>query len=58
VHTTEQAGGSKDPNSLVLGNHDEFHRVQIISINYTSFEELLDKLRVSTRRDDHFMEVL
>jgi hypothetical protein len=27
VHTTEQAGGSKDPDSLVLGNHDEFHGV-------------------------------
>jgi hypothetical protein len=36
VHTTEQAGGSEDTNSLVLGNHDEF------SINYTSFGELHD----------------
>jgi hypothetical protein len=42
VHTTKQAGGSKDPDSLVLGNHDEFHGVQEISINYTSSEELLD----------------
>jgi hypothetical protein len=25
VHTIEQAGGSEDPDSLVLGNHDEFH---------------------------------
>jgi hypothetical protein len=43
VHTTEQAGGSEDPDSLVLGNHDEFHEVQEISINYTSFVELLDR---------------
>jgi hypothetical protein len=42
VHTIEQAGGSKDPDSLVLGNHDEFHGVQEISINYTSFGELFD----------------
>jgi hypothetical protein len=42
VHTTEQAGGLKDPNSLVLGNHDEFHGVQEIFINYTSSGELLD----------------
>jgi hypothetical protein len=42
VHTIEQAGGSEDPDSLVLGNHDEFHGVQEISINYTSFGELLD----------------
>jgi hypothetical protein len=43
VHTTEQTGGSKDLDSLVLGNHDEFHGVQEISINYTSFRELLDR---------------
>jgi hypothetical protein len=43
VHTTEQAGGSEDPDSLVLGNHDEFHGVQEISINYTSSGELLDR---------------
>jgi hypothetical protein len=42
VHTTEHAGGSEDPDSLVLGNHDEFHGVQEVSINYTSFRELLD----------------
>jgi hypothetical protein len=42
VHTTEQVGGSKDPNSLVLGNHDEFHGVQEIFINCTSSGELLD----------------
>jgi hypothetical protein len=42
VHSVEQAGGSKDPDSLILENHDEFHGVQEISINYTSFEELLD----------------
>jgi hypothetical protein len=42
VHITEQAGGSKDPNSLVLGNHDEFHVIQEISINYTSSGELID----------------
>jgi hypothetical protein len=43
VHTTEQAGGLEDPDSLVLGNHDEFHGVKEISINYTSFRELLDR---------------
>jgi hypothetical protein len=42
VHTTEQAGGLEDPDSLVLGNHDEFYGVQEISINYTSSGELLD----------------
>jgi hypothetical protein len=43
VHTTEQAGGSEDPDSLILGNHDEFHGMQEISINYTSSGELLDR---------------
>jgi hypothetical protein len=42
VNITEQAGGSEDVGSLVLGNHDEFHGVQEISINYTSSRELLD----------------
>jgi hypothetical protein len=42
VQTIEQAGGSKDPDSLILGNHDEFHGVQEISINYTSFGELFE----------------
>jgi hypothetical protein len=42
VHTTEQAKGSKDPDFLILGNHDEFYGVKEISINYTSFRELLD----------------
>jgi hypothetical protein len=46
VHTTEQAGGSEDPDSLILGNHDEFHRVQEISINYTSSGKLLDHTTV------------
>jgi hypothetical protein len=43
VHTTEQARGSEDSDSLILGNHDKFHMVQKISINYTSFGELLDR---------------
>jgi hypothetical protein len=43
VHTAEQAGGSEDPDSLVLGNHDEFYGVREISINYTSSGELLDR---------------
>jgi hypothetical protein len=42
VRTTEQAGGSEDPDSLILGNHDEFHGVQKMSINYTNSRELLD----------------
>jgi hypothetical protein len=42
VHTIEQAGGSEDLDSLVLRNHDEFHGVQEISINYTSSGELFD----------------
>jgi hypothetical protein len=28
MHTIEQTGGSKDHDSLVLGNHDEFHVAQ------------------------------
>jgi hypothetical protein len=49
VHTTEQDGGSEDPDYLVLRNHDEFHRVQEISINYNSSGELLTVLqRLST----------
>jgi hypothetical protein len=43
VHTIEQVGGSEDSDSLVLGNHDEFHGMQEISINYTSFRELFDR---------------
>jgi hypothetical protein len=43
MHTIEQTGGSEDLDSLVLGNHDEFHRVKEIFINYTSFGELLDR---------------
>jgi hypothetical protein len=43
VHTIEQARGSKDLDSLVLRNHDEFHGVQKIFINYTSSGELLDR---------------
>jgi hypothetical protein len=42
MHTIKQVGGSEDPDSLVLGNHDEFHGVQEIFINYTSSEELFD----------------
>jgi hypothetical protein len=42
IHTTEQAGGSEDLDSLVFGNHDEFHEVHEIFINYTSSGELLD----------------
>jgi hypothetical protein len=42
MHTIEQAGGSNDPDSLVLRNHYEFHGVQEIFINYTSSRELLD----------------
>jgi hypothetical protein len=43
MHTIEQVGGSEDPDSLVLGNYDEIHRVQEISINYTSSGELFDR---------------
>jgi hypothetical protein len=42
MHTIKQVGGSEDPDSLVLGNHDEFHGVQEIFINYTSPGELFD----------------
>jgi hypothetical protein len=42
MHITEQAGGSEDPDSLILKNHDEFYGVQKISINYTSSRELHD----------------
>jgi hypothetical protein len=40
MHTIEHAGGSEDSDSLVLGNHDEIHGVQEISINYISSGEL------------------
>jgi hypothetical protein len=43
VRTMEQAEGSKDPDSLVLGNHYEIHGVQKISINYTISRELFDR---------------
>jgi hypothetical protein len=43
VHTLEQARGSEDPDSLILGNHDEIHEVQEFFINYTSFRELFDR---------------
>jgi hypothetical protein len=43
MHTIEHAGGSEDSVSLVLGNHDEIHGVQEISINYTSSGELSDR---------------
>jgi hypothetical protein len=43
VHIIKQVGGSEDHVSLVLENHDEIHRVQEISINYTSFRELFDR---------------
>jgi hypothetical protein len=43
VHIIKQAGGSKDLDSFILGNHDEIHGVQEISINYTSFRELFDR---------------
>jgi hypothetical protein len=44
VHTTEQARGSEDPDSLILGNHDEFYGEQEIFINYTSSTELFDRI--------------
>jgi hypothetical protein len=40
VPTIEDASRSEDLNSLILENHDEFHGVQEIFINYTSFREL------------------
>jgi hypothetical protein len=43
VHTIKQTRESEDPDSLILGNHNEFHGVQEISINYTSPRELLDR---------------
>jgi hypothetical protein len=43
VHTIEQARGLEDPDFLILRNHDEFHGVEEISINYTSSGELLDR---------------
>jgi hypothetical protein len=43
MHTTEQARGSKDPDSLILENYNEFYGVQKIYINYTSSRELLDR---------------
>jgi hypothetical protein len=43
VHTIEAPSRSEDPDSLVLGNHDEFHVIQEFSINYTSSRELFDR---------------
>jgi hypothetical protein len=43
VRTIEAPSKSEDPDSLVLGNHDEFHVIQEISINYTSSRELFDR---------------
>jgi hypothetical protein len=43
VHTIEQAERLEDFDSLILENHDEFHGVQEIFINYTSFRELFDR---------------
>jgi Zn-dependent oligopeptidase len=43
MHTIEQAGGSEDPDSPVLENHDRFNGVQETSINYNSSRELLDR---------------
>jgi hypothetical protein len=42
IHTIEQARGSEYPGSLILGNHDEIHGVQEMSINYTNSGELFD----------------
>jgi hypothetical protein len=42
VHTIEKVRGSEDLDSLILENHDKFHGVQEISINYTSPGELFD----------------
>jgi hypothetical protein len=43
MQVNEQAGGLKDPDSLVLRNHDKSNGVQEIFINYTSFGELHDR---------------
>jgi hypothetical protein len=43
VHTIEQTERLEDFDSLILENHDEFHGVQEIFINYTSFRELFDR---------------
>jgi hypothetical protein len=43
VHTIEQTGGSV---SFILENHDEFHGVQEISINYISLGELFDRTKM------------
>jgi hypothetical protein len=42
MRTLEQFRGLEDPDSLILGNHDEFHGVQEISIYYTTSRELFD----------------
>jgi hypothetical protein len=43
MHTIKQAGGSEGHDSLILGNYDKIHGVQIFFINYTSFGELFDR---------------
>jgi hypothetical protein len=42
MHTIEEVEGLEDLDSLVLGNHDEFHGVQEIFINYINSEKLFD----------------
>ena len=43
VRTIDEAGTSEHPDPLILGNHEELHGVQEISINYTSSRELFDR---------------
>jgi hypothetical protein len=42
VCTIKVVGRSEDPDSLVLGNHNEFHGVQEFFMNYSSSGELFD----------------
>jgi hypothetical protein len=42
MHTIKEVEGLEDPDSLILRNHDEFHGVQEIFINYTNSEKLFD----------------
>jgi hypothetical protein len=54
VHTIESTGGSEDPDSLVLENHDEFHGVKKFSSIILVLKNYLTVLqRLSTNAFQH-----
>jgi hypothetical protein len=41
-YINENASTSKNPDTLILGNHEESNGIEEFSINYTSFREVYD----------------